>query len=347
MEKKYYDGTKILSLKDINGKTPEIYIVTTNRTGGKTTYFNRLLVNRFLKQGKKFGLLYRYTYEIDDAADKFFKDIQNLFFPDYTMTSKIGGNGFFRRLYLNDQECGYAIAINSSDQVKKHSHLYSDIDSLLFDEFQSESGDYCPKEIMKFQSVHTSIARGQNKQVRYVPVYMLSNPVSLLNPYYVAFGISHRLQKDTKFIRGNGWVMEQGYIPSAADAQMKSAFNQAFMNGNDNYLEYSAQGIYLNDNVTFIDKPKGKFRYVANIKYENKYYSVKEYYEQGIVYIDTSVDMQFNVNISATLDDHTVNHIMMHRGAPIIAMLKNYFDRGCIRFRNIACKECLFALITY
>jgi hypothetical protein len=49
----YYDGTKLLSLKDLNGAEPEIYMCTTNRTGGKTAYFNRLVVNKFLKgQGK-------------------------------------------------------------------------------------------------------------------------------------------------------------------------------------------------------------------------------------------------------------------------------------------------------
>ena len=51
---KYYDGTKLLSMKDINGNTPEIYMCTTNRTGGKTTYFGRLCVNRFLKHKEKF-----------------------------------------------------------------------------------------------------------------------------------------------------------------------------------------------------------------------------------------------------------------------------------------------------
>ena len=53
----YYDGTKLLSLKDINGNTPEIYISTSNRTGGKTTYFNRLAVNRFKKNKSKFMLI--------------------------------------------------------------------------------------------------------------------------------------------------------------------------------------------------------------------------------------------------------------------------------------------------
>ena len=54
----YYDGTKVLSMKDINGKTPEIFIVETNRTGGKTTYFGRLVTKRFFTKGEKFMLIY-------------------------------------------------------------------------------------------------------------------------------------------------------------------------------------------------------------------------------------------------------------------------------------------------
>ena len=45
----YYDGTKLLSLKDLDGNTPEIFMVTSNRTAGKTTYFSKLVFNRFLK----------------------------------------------------------------------------------------------------------------------------------------------------------------------------------------------------------------------------------------------------------------------------------------------------------
>ena len=59
-EKKFYDGTKLLSLKDINGCTPEIYMCTSNRSAGKTTYFNRLCVNRCLKDKEKFCVLYSY-----------------------------------------------------------------------------------------------------------------------------------------------------------------------------------------------------------------------------------------------------------------------------------------------
>ena len=68
---KYYDGTKLLSLKDINGNTPEIYLCTTNRTGGKTTFFSKFCVNKWKKGFGKFMLIYRYNYELDDVVDKY------------------------------------------------------------------------------------------------------------------------------------------------------------------------------------------------------------------------------------------------------------------------------------
>ena len=74
----YYDGTKLLSLMDINGNRPELYLCTTNRTAGKTTYFSRLLVNKFVKAKEKFCLIYRFNYELDDISQKFFKDIKTI-----------------------------------------------------------------------------------------------------------------------------------------------------------------------------------------------------------------------------------------------------------------------------
>ena len=261
----YYDGTKLLSLKDINGKTPEVFMCTSNRSAGKTTYFNRLVVNRFIKRGAKFALLYRFNYELDGCDEKFFKDIKELFFPEYDMTAAKKMKGIYQELYLNEEPCGYAISINSADQLKRNSHLFSDIDNIIFDEFQSEQNHYCDKEVEKFISIHNSIARGRSKQSRYVPVYMISNPVTILNPYYVAMDISTRLQKDTHFLRGDGFVLEQGYNETAAKALKSSAFNRAF--GSSDYIAYSAEGVYLQDDLSFVDTPSGRGKYVATIRY--------------------------------------------------------------------------------
>ena len=224
---------------DINGNKPELYLITSNRSGGKTTYFGRLCVNRFKEKGEKFALIYRYNYELDDCAEKFFKDLSSLFFNNSVMTSKRKASGIFHELFLDDEPCGYAISLNSADQLKKYSHLFSDVQRMIFDEFQSETNHYCTDEIRKFISVHTSVARGQGKQSRYVPVFMLSNPVSIINPYFVELGISERLKDDTKFLRGDGFILEQGFIETASRAQKDSGVNKAF--SRNSYVAYSSE----------------------------------------------------------------------------------------------------------
>lgn len=341
----YYDGTKLLSLTDINGNRPEIYMCTTNRTGGKTTYFGRLVVNRFLDKREKFGLLYRYNYELDDCAEKFFKDIGELFFNGYTMTSKKRAKGIYHELYLNGEPCGYAVSINSADQIKKNSHFFSDVKRLIFDEFQSESNTYCPNEIKKFISVHTSMARGQGEQNRYLPVYMLSNTVSIINPYYVELGISSRLTDETRFLRGDGFVLEQGFVESAADAQKSSGFNKAF--ARNSYVAYSSESVYLNDNKAFVDRPQGVGRYMATLKYNGQTYGIREFAEAGVIYCDDRADETFPLKITVTTDDHELNYVMLKRNDLFLFNLRYYFERGRFRFKDLRCKEAVLKSLSY
>jgi len=345
MENQYYDGTKLLSMADLNGNKPEIYMCTTNRTGGKTTYFGRLVVNRFLKTGKKFALIYRYNYELDDVADKFYKDIEKLFFRGTVMKSKRVASGIFHELFIDDKSCGYAISLNSADQLKKYSHLFSDVDSMLFDEFQSETNHYCSDEIRKFMSIHTSIARGNGEQIRYVPVYMLSNPVSIINPYYIELGISERLNDNVKFLKGDGYVLEQGFIESASTAQKESGFNKAF--NKNKYLAYSSENVYLNDNQAFIEKPVGNSRYLATLRYNGEDYAIREYEDDGIIYCDNRPDNSFRMKITVTTEDHQINYVMLKANDMFLSNLRYYFEKGCFRFKDLKCKEAVLKSLSY
>ena len=350
----YYDGTKLLSLKDLNGENPEIYLCTTNRSAGKTTFFGRLCVNRFIKEHEKFALIYRFNYELDDVADKFFKDLKPLFFPEYSMHSNRRANGIYHELIMKrntdppDFEgvcCGYAITLNSADQIRKMAHLFSDTSRMLFDEFQSENNHYCNSEVAKFISVHNSVARGQGKQSRYVPVYMLSNTVSIINPYYTELGIAERLKHDTKFLRGDGFVLEQGYVESASEALKQSAFNRAF--SRNNYLAYASENVYLNDNTAFIEKPKGRSRYICTLRYKQVDYGVRDYPDEGLVYISNRADINNSNRISVTTDDHNVNYVMLRSNQMFLSNLRYYFEKGCFRFQNLNCKEALIKAISY
>ena len=261
------------------------------------------------------------------------------------MESKRRASGIFHELFLDDISCGYAFSLNSADQLKKYSHLFSDIQRLFFDEFQSENNHYCSDEIRKFISIHVSIARGQGKQVRYVPVYMCSNAVSIINPYYVALGICDRLHDDTKFLRGNGYVLEQGYIKSASDALLSSGFNKAF--ANDSYVGYSAQNIYLNDNTAFVERPDGIGKYIATIRYNSCDYGIREYAELGYLYVDNRPDYTYPTKITVTTDDHNINYVMLKRNDFFLTNLRYLFERGCFRFKDMKCKEAILKALSY
>lgn len=348
----YYDGTKLLSLQDINGKRPELYFVTSNRSAGKTTFFSKMCVNKFIKNHEQFGLIYRFKYELDDCSDKFFKDIQSLFFPKYELKSNPIDNGAVRELILsrvNDETysrvCGYALSLNSAEDVKKHSHLMKDVKRLLFDEFQSETNHYCQNEINKFTSIHFSLARGHGEAVRYLPVILISNPVSLINPYYTALKISGKLKGNTKFLRGDGFVVEQGHNESVAAQQSESGFNRAF--AGSKYLKYSIYSDYLNDSKAFIEKPSGKNKYICTIKDNDREYCIREYPDEGLIYCGLEVDGSFPLKLSLTTDSHDINYIMIRNNPVLIANLRYYFERGCFRFKDLNCKDVITQLVGY
>ena len=341
----YYDGTKLLSMKDLDGNQPEIYLCCSNRSAGKTTWFSRWFVKRFLEYGEKFCLIYRYNYELSDIADKFFKEIKYLFFQNHNMVSKTRAKGIYTELFLDDNSCGYAVSINNADQLKKMSHLLSDSCRMLFDEFQSESNHYCDNELQKFISLHTSIARGQGKQVKYLPVYMLGNYVSLLNPYFSSLGVSSRLKIDTNYLRGNGWVLEQGYNETSALLQKESAFNKAF--SAETYVRYASEKYYLDDNNAFIEQPSGNSRYLCTIIYDGKYYGIREYKELGIIYCDSSADKSFPTKLTVNLRDHDSNYLLIRTTDTFLNLLRWYFEHGVFRFQNLECKNAILVTCAY
>ena len=248
-------------------------------------------------------------------------------------------------MFIDGKPCGYAVSINSSDQLKRYSHLFSDTMRMIFDEFQSETNHYCDNEIVKFISIHTSVARGGGKQVRYVPVYMIANPVSIINPYYIEMGISSRLKTDTKFLKGDGFVLEQGYVESASQAQKESGFNRAF--SKNKYVAYSSQCVYLNDSKAFIERPSGVGRYLATIRYNSVDYGVREFPDSGVIYCDDRPDSSCKQKITVTTNDHEINYIMLKRNDLFLGSLRFYFERGCFRFKDLRCKEAILKALSY
>lgn len=253
---KFYDGRRLLSSVDINGNSPEIFICTGNRTAGKSFFFKMFLFCKWLDNpDEKVLILFRKKPEIAEASGSFFKDIlEHPIFQGEEIEISTGGQhgGIFTECYVNDKPFAYFTYFNAAEQIKRISSYFVDVRWMLFDEMQSETYSYVENEVSKLISIHVSVSRGQGKHSRFVPVILIGNTVSIVNPYFVALGIVDRWDSDTKFLRGDGYICEFISNETAAKAIKTSTFNRAF--ASTSYISYAADNSYLMDSDTFVER---------------------------------------------------------------------------------------------
>ena len=342
----YYSCNRLLSLKDRNNNNPEIYIAEGNRTAGKSVSFKHHLFNTFLKRKKEneFIVLYRNKVDCQDIATSFFCDMKEIYYPNMELTQKKLFDGRCIELYLDGRRCGFAVPLVTSRRLKEHSSLFSNVGRMFFDEFQSPDNRYLSNEVDLLRNFHTTVARGKGKQTRKVDVYLVSNTITILNPYYKALGVLDLLKPDTKTLRGEGWVYEKIFNESAAKSMTESAFNQAFKD--DTMLRHERDNVYLNDDYNLVyDKPKGG-RYIFTIKYNNDFYHVEE--TGDFLYVCEGYDVTFPIRLCYKAHDMTSSEYnLVGVNSVYSTMMRNAFSQGKLIFDKYSTKMMAFDILSY
>ena len=346
-ESKYYSCDYLLTLKDANGLIPDIYIVDGNRTAGKSVSMKKRIIDTFLKHKTnecQFMYLYRNKIDMKNVAETFFDDIKPIYYPEMEMTDKTLFNGAVVELSLDGIICGYAVPLSISRKLKRMRALFINVGCMFFDEYQDEDNMYLPGEVGKLFSIHTTVASGNGKQSRRVPLYMASNTVSMLNPYYSALGINKLLRSNTKILRGDGWVFEKTFNTNAQKEFQNSAFNRAF--SKSSYYKYASENVYLNDNTALISKPSGHSEYFLSIRYNGEWYNVRKY--NTCVYVSEGYDQSFPRRVTFQVSDVIDDRAMMVTNSNYIVMiLRSYFHTGIVRFDNLKSKNMLLDMLAY
>lgn len=351
MGTQFYDNTKLLNTLDKNGEKPELFIVCSRVRGpGKTFSFTKKLINDFLDKDEKFVLFCRTMKELGNIADGMMKEMLAIEHPDMTVYEKIQMKGVFSKVYLErgigeevvKYHCGYVIPLNSADTIKKISSMFTDASQGYFDEFQPENnGTYLSNEVNKFLSIHGSISRGGGQSRRYFPCYFSSNTVSINNPYFVELGLTNKIQDNTKFYRGDGFVFEkcfnEGLVKTHAESPMARAFSS---NKSINYRDNS----WLNDDKSCICKPDnwGKSIYMCTLKDTDREYAVRNYPEVGLWYIDYNVDKNFKFVYNISLDGNL--NIPFIKSSSMMKTIKDMFSQGRMRMKNGQIKNMVLSL---
>lgn len=341
--KEYYNPLRLLTEHDTDNEIPGIIGCCSNRSAGKTTAFQISSLILFKEFGCQVIYLYRYQYELN-AVGSIFEDTLAQY-PQFgtEVTAKPIAKGLFYAMFLDDILMGYAISLNNPDSLKKYAPLFANTYFIVMEEFQTENGTYLANEIGKLQSILLSVSRGGGKQSRFMRLILLSNNVTIMNPYFIFLGVYRNYQKGTKFLHGKGYVFQFEFNEAASKAMDNNRLLKAFRNSD--YLSTMSRDDYLIDASTFIQKPKGRSKYIFTIVYSGEHYGVWEYYEEGFIYVSSKYDKTFKTIVAFHAADHTQNTVMLNHYDYLWSNIKEAYEKGFLRFSDMKAKSVILEIL--
>ena len=303
---------------------------------GKSFQAKKFVFNHFLKTGKKFIYLRRYKDELKKGlyADKdpiFFKQLTKDIIKKNTWTVKNN------TIYINDKICGYGIPLSTSNILK--SATYEDVDTIIFDEFIIDKGNYhyLQNEVIKFLEFYETVAR-----LRDVRVIFLGNAITMSNPYFLYFNIS--LPYNTTFKKFNNDIL-LCYIKNEKYREVKEKTRFGKLIKGTDYGLYAMNNQFLNDSKTFIKKRTNESVLKFIIIINKNFFGVWFDYKLNQIYISKNYDNNCKLKYACDEKSHDINYFKMNTTNISFKILKNSYNNGNLFFENQKIKNLCSGLI--
>jgi hypothetical protein len=315
MEKSlYYNPNKMLSYNRI------LNFIIGARGIGKSFSMKEYPIKRFLKHGEQFIYVRRYKPELKKVTN-YFNDVMTLF-PDHQF--KVKG----REFYIDGKLAGWAIPLSSWQSEK--SNAYPAVSTIIFDEFirEKDNSGYMPNEVEALLNLMDTVFRNR-ENVRCV---CLSNAVSVVNPYFLYFGLVPNIHK-----RYNAYESILIEIPDSKDfseERRKTKFGN-LIDGTE-YGEMSLDNEFTNDSQLFIDKRSKDSKFVFSVIYKGMTIGIWIDQQVGLLYLSHDHDPSTKFCFALSADDLKENAMMLSgwRNNYYLKKLVKAFMNGYLRFDN-------------
>lgn len=293
-------------------------------------------------EGMRFIYLRRYESELKDRS-KFFNDFARAF-PDCEFKVE-GMTGYVRKVVTKGKPRAWeplVYFVQLSTTLTKKSVPYNDVDFIVFDEFIIPPGHirYLPDEVTAFLDFYNTVDRFQDR----VRVLFLANSVSMVNPYFLFFGIVPR--HGQRFVSSkNGYCCMETVI---ADEYRRRVSETRFgrMIAGTAYYDYAVGNEYADDDDSFLAlKPStAKCQYV--IRFSDKEIGVWEDSATWTYYVSRKTAYNAVV-VALTRADLTPNVVMVERSSPLMKALKKLYMTGSLFFDTIETKATVNEIMRY
>lgn len=315
----FYNPERIVSYNAL------LNLVIGERGVGKTYGFKKFVVNRFLNKHKQFAYIRRYDTDLEASVgstndNKFFEQIKSEF-PNSTF--KITKNKKVRKLYIDNQICGYALPLSSADSLKSSS--YENVDIIVFDEFMLKEGTtqhYLKNEPEIILDLIETIGR-----LRDVRVFCLGNAISSTCPLMNYFNITLPYNTDIKLFKNNTIAIE--YIRNEKYREVKKASRFGQLIDGTRYGKYAIDNEFLMDSKSFIKKKDSNAKFYFILYINGKEYGIWRDFKNQILYVSNDIDPNCSIKLALHEEDHNEATILAR-------MRSNFWFRQIIQHYRLA-----------
>lgn len=335
----FYSYQKVLSYNAL------LNFIIGERGVGKSYGAKVYVANRFIKKGKQFVYLRRYKTELQQAM---MKKGTPIFFDQIKNDPSVKGHKLSNKndvMYIDDKLAGFAMPLSIANILK--SATYEGVDTIIFDEFIIDKGNYhyLSNEVIQMLDVIETVAR-----LRDIKVFFLGNAISITNPYFTFFDLSLPYNSDIKTFK-DGLILVN-YIKNLKYREVKKSTRFGKLIEGTEYGKYAIDNEFLRDSKSFIKKKSKDSKFYFIIVIGGKYYGVWCDYKEGFMYISNNYDPNCPVLFSLNPDDHNETTLLIRcRTSPFFKSVIEHYRLARLCFENQSIKnvvmEILYRFITY
>ena len=295
------------------------------------------LTNKCIKLGLEvkdisFVILVRYKEDIQNLKDGWWEVVAHLY-PDYIFFTK--RNIIYAKNSLETFPIGEFIALRDYMRAKRKPRPKVRI--IFFDEFLNEENDYLKNEIKAYLSVCDSVIRNRDN----VRCYLVSNHISVINPYFNYFGF---YQLGKRFTRGqHDSLLEFTDSTEFVEYRKHTKFGSS-INGTE-YGDYAMLGRMLLDDMTNVSKvPDGVCHHQFNLILEG--IPMEVCMMDNILYIRKNRD-KTAIAYTPYVDDAVLGAIFCTKNLTHFDFIVNKFTNDEIMYESLEIKNAIINFVRF
>lgn len=286
----WYNGNELLSKQRL------FNFVIGVRGGGKTFYWKKRCIERFLKYGEQFIYLRRYQTELTEMSNWASALQRQGYFKDHKFECSK------KYIKIDGVIAGYIGTLSRIQHLK--SNEYPLVRSIIFDEFLIDKGHlrYLDNEGGMLFDLAETIFRDRDKGCSIV---CIGNSISVVNPMFTYFKIKPIIYE--RFTLGKTNTINESVCiemyTNTEYSDMKLNTRLGRMARHSDWGAYAYENKFLRDNNSFIKKREGGLVYSCTIIYEGEKYGIWNDFKDGSFYCDKIIEPKCEIVIAVDVND--------------------------------------------